>query len=43
MLADPNWVTEDEADCIISLRRQKQGGYIPMEEVLAEDGYGLDD
>ena len=43
LLADPEWVTEDEADCIISRRRQKQGGYIPVEEVLAEEGYSLDD
>ena len=43
LLADPEWVTEDEADCIISLRRHKEGGYIPVEEVLAEEGYALDD
>ena len=43
LLADPNWVTEDEADFIICLRREKEGGHIPIEEVLAEYGLSLDD
>ena len=43
LLADPNWVTEDEADLIICLRREKEGGSIPVEEVLAEYGFSLED
>ena len=43
LLPDPNWVTEDEADLIICLRREKEGGSIPVEEVLAEYGLSLED
>jgi hypothetical protein len=43
LLADPDWMTEDEADLIISLRRQAEGGYIPIEEVLAQHGRSLED
>jgi hypothetical protein len=42
LLADPDWMTEDEADLIISLRRQAEGGYIPIEEALAQHGLSLE-
>lgn len=42
LLADPDWVTEDEADTIICLRREKEGGKpIPFEQVLKRCGYRL--
>ncbi len=42
LLADPDWMTEDEADLIISLRRQAEGGYIPIEQVLTAQGLWLE-
>jgi len=36
MLPDPNWVTEDDADAIMSLRSVREGGAIPLEDVLKE-------
>ena len=36
MLPDPNWVTEDDADAIMSLRSIQEGGAIPLEDVLKE-------
>jgi hypothetical protein len=39
-LADPNFITEDEADLIISDRRSDEETF-PAEEVLAEFGYQL--
>jgi hypothetical protein len=36
MLPDPNWVTEDDADAIMSLRSEREGGAIPLEDVLKE-------
>jgi hypothetical protein len=42
LLADPAWVTEDEADAIICLRREREDGEpIPFEEVLKEFGYRI--
>ena len=40
LLADPNYVTEDEADWIICERRLRKEGHkaIPFEEVLREYG-----
>ena len=40
LLADPNYVTEDEADWIICERRLRKEGHkaIPFEEVLKEYG-----
>lgn len=36
LLADPNYVTEDEADFIICERRRRQGGrMIPLEQLHA--------
>jgi hypothetical protein len=35
-------LSEDEADLIIALRRKDEPG-IPIEQVLAEHGYSLDD
>ncbi len=43
LLKDPDWMTEDEAGLIVSLRRRAEGGYIPAEEVLAEQGLPLED
>jgi hypothetical protein len=36
MLPDPDWVTEDDADAIMSLRSIREGGAIPLEDVLKE-------
>jgi hypothetical protein len=42
LLADPGWVTEDDADTIISLRREKHDGKpIPFEEVLKRSGFRI--
>jgi hypothetical protein len=39
LLKDPEWMTEDEADLIIAMRREAEGGCtIPLEEVLARHG-----
>ena len=39
LLADPNYVTEDEADWIICERRRKHGGrLIPLEQLLKRYG-----
>ena len=40
LLADPNYVTEDEADFIIGERRMRQEAHkaIPLEEVLKRYG-----
>ncbi len=43
LLKDPEWMTEDEADLIISLRCEAEGEYYPAEEVLAEHGLSLED
>ena len=44
MLPDPNWLTEDDADAIASLRAQAEGGQrIPFREYLKKHGHrGLD-
>ena len=40
LLADPNYVTEDEADFIIGERRRKRGGrMISLEEARKRLGY----
>ena len=42
LLADPDWVTEDEADDIISLRQSRRSGkHIPLEIVLKRYGHGV--
>ena len=39
LLRDPNWVTEDDADAIVSLRRLRKEKGIPLEKVLKRYGY----
>lgn len=41
MLEDPDFITEDEADVIVSRRDSQEGPAIPFEEVLAELGISL--
>ena len=42
LLPDPDWVTEDDADYIIGLRREREPGRrYSLEEVLRENGYKL--
>lgn len=36
MLPDPNWITEDDADAIMSLRSESEGGAISLEDVKKE-------
>jgi hypothetical protein len=43
MLADPNWITPDEADGIICMRRDREGGEVDIEDVLSERGISLED
>jgi len=43
LLKDPDWMTEDEADLIIALRREAEGGEVPLEDVLARYGVCLED
>jgi hypothetical protein len=39
MLPDPSWVTEDDADFIIGLRREREPGKsASLEQVLSENG-----
>jgi hypothetical protein len=43
MLADPDWVTEDDADAIISKRREREPGKnVSLEDVLRENGFRLE-
>jgi hypothetical protein len=39
MLPDPNWVTEDDADVIVGLRREAEGKFSTLDEVLRRIGY----
>ena len=40
LLADPDWITEDEADDIISLRESRSGRKrIPLDDVLKRYGH----
>lgn len=41
VLPDPNWVTEDDADAIVSMRRKKEGS-VSFEEVLRKNGIRLE-
>jgi hypothetical protein len=43
MLADPDWITADEADGIICMRRDREGGEVDIEDVLSEHGISLED
>lgn len=43
MLADPEWITPDEADGILCMRRDKRGGEVEAETVLAGHGLSLED
>ncbi len=44
LLKDPEWMTEDEADLILGMRSEAEGGEnIPFEEVLARHGLSLED
>jgi hypothetical protein len=39
-LKDPDFITEDEADLIVSDRRMKEGGKpVSLDELFAEEGY----
>jgi len=39
----PDWVTEDDADAIIGMRREREPGRrYSLEEVLRENGYKLE-
>jgi hypothetical protein len=40
-LKDPDWIDEDESDCLLAMRRiaEHEGQAIPFEEVLREFGY----
>lgn len=43
LLPDPDRVTEDDADAIIGLRREREPGRrYSLEEVLRENGYRLE-
>jgi len=44
LLRDPDWVTEDEADAIVSMRRERKEGHrgIPLEKVLKRYGYKVE-
>ena len=42
LLPDPDWVTEDDADVIISLRRERTERPIPLERVLKRYGYRVE-
>jgi hypothetical protein len=43
MLADPDWVTEDDADAIISKRREREPGKnVRLEDVLRVNGFRLE-
>jgi hypothetical protein len=37
-LADPDFITEDEADLIVHDRRMKEPGFYSLDEVLRENG-----
>ncbi len=39
LLPDPDWVTEDDADAIIGMRRARTERPIPLEKVLKRCGY----
>jgi hypothetical protein len=39
LLEDPDWVTEDEADIIVSARREAEGDEIPIDDVLRRFGH----
>lgn len=41
LLADPEWVTEDDADAIVAKRREREGS-VSFEEVLRENGIRLE-
>ena len=42
MLPDPEWVTADDADAIVSMRLERAEVPIPLEEVLRELGCRVD-
>jgi hypothetical protein len=42
LLKDPNWVTEDDADVIIGMRRLRREKPIPLEKVLKRYGYRVE-
>jgi hypothetical protein len=39
LLADPDWITEDEADVIIAERRLRTDEMIPLEKIFERNGY----
>jgi len=42
LLPDPDWVSENDADVIISLRRERTEKPIPLERVLKRYGYRVE-
>jgi hypothetical protein len=43
MLVDPDWVTEDDADAIVSKRREQEPGKnVSLADVLRENGFRLE-
>ena len=45
LLSDPDWITEDEADTIISRRIMRKEGHLakPIQQYLRERGIRMDD
>ena len=43
-LKDPDWIDEDEADVIVSMRREQEEGHLarPIREILRERGIKVD-
>jgi hypothetical protein len=41
IVRDPDWVTEDDADAIVCMRRDKEGS-VSFEEVLRKNGIQLE-
>jgi len=42
LLPDPDWVTEDDADAIIGLRRERTEKPVPLARVLKRYGYRVE-
>ena len=43
LLPDPDWVTEDDADAIIGMRRERNEKAIPFDKTLKLYGYRVED
>ena len=42
ILPDPDWVTEDDSDAIIAMRRETSEKPVPLESVLKRYGYRME-